>query len=155
MPKVQVVPERVTVRPGEGTEVEVTIQNTGRSVEHYDTTVVGLPRDDLYGCVPPTVKLRPGESGTVTVNLRVPVRAAAGTDLSSEKLVTFTQRPRIPGGPLRFVGIALAVGVLATATLAGALMRNAADSKPGAAQSQPAATGVAAGPPLQIVTSAP
>ena len=276
MPKVQVVPERVTVRPGEGTEVEVTIQNTGRSVEHYDTTVVGLPRDDLYGCVPPTVKLRPGESGTVTVNLRVPerpapdaglytlgilvrspyqkrvsrceelrldvqpapgvsieaqpeaatgggtatyalrltnqgntpldvtlqgsdpegvvgfffrprsvrvapnatapaeltvraaapwsgqelrrtltVRAAAGTDLSSEKLVTFTQRPRIPGGPLRFVGIALAVGVLATATLAGALMRNVADSKPGAAQSQPAATGVAAGPPLQIVTSAP
>src|SRR5256714_13006464 len=81
MPKVQVVPERVTVRPGEGTEVEVPIQNTGRSVEHYATTVVGLPGDDLYGCVPPTVKLRPGESGTVTVNLRVPERPAPDAGL--------------------------------------------------------------------------
>src|SRR5947207_15437359 len=81
MPKVTVVPERVTVRPGEGTEVEVTVQNTGRSVEHYETTIVGLPRDDLYGCVPPTVKLRPGESGTVTVNLSVPERPAPDAGL--------------------------------------------------------------------------
>jgi hypothetical protein len=271
MPRVTVAPEKVTVRPGEGTEVEVTIQNTGRSVEHYETTVVGLPRDDLYTCAPPTVKLRPGESGTVLVNLSVPdrpapdaglytlgvlvrspyqkqvsrceelrldvqpapgvgveaapdvatgggsgaynlrltnqgntpldvtlhgtdpegavnfsfrpravrvapnasapalltvrapapwsgpelrrtltVRATAGGDLSSEKLLTFVQRPRVPGGPLRFVGIALAVGILATATLAGALMRNVADNKPGPGQSQGAPPNV--GPPLVIAT---
>jgi hypothetical protein len=270
IPKVTVAPERVTVRPGETTTVEVVIQNTSRAVEHYTTSVVGLPRDDLYACDPPTVKLRPGESGTVSVSLSMPerpapdaglytlgvlvqapyqrrvsrceelrldvqpapgisvesqpevatgggtatyalrlandgntgldislagtdpqgqvrfyfrprsvrvapnatapaqltvqaaapwtgqeqrrtltIRATAGTDLSAEKTVTFVQRPRIPGGPLRFVGIALAVGVLATATLAGALMRNAADAKPGggAAQGQQPPP---AGPPVVV-----
>jgi hypothetical protein len=246
MPRVTVAPERVTVRPGESTEVEVTIQNTGRSVEHYETSVVGLPGDDRFRCEPSTVKLRPGETGTVLVNLDVPerpapdaglytlgvlvrspyqrhvsrceelrldvqpapgisvevqpevvtggpsanyglrvandgntglditlqgtdpegrvrfyfrprsvrvapnasapatltaqaaapwsgqelrrtltIRATAGTDLSAERQVTFVQRPRIPRGPVRVVGIAVAVGVLAAATLAGALVRNA------------------------------
>jgi hypothetical protein len=270
IPKVAVAPDKVTVQPGAGTEVEVTIQNTGRSVEHYDTTVVGLPRDDLFGCVPPTVKLRPGESGTVRVTLSIPerpapdaglytlgvlvrspyqkqvsrceelrldvqpapgvsiaaapevvtgggsaryalqltndgntpldvtlhgtdpegavgfsfrprsvrvapnasapaqlsvramapwsgqearrtltVRATATGDLTTEKQLTFVQRPRIPSGPMRFVGIALAVGVLAAATLAGALVRNASsNAKPGAGA---AATGPAFGPPLQVV----
>jgi hypothetical protein len=278
IPRVSVAPDRVTVRPGEGTEVEVTIQNTGRSVEHYGTTVVGLPRDDLYGVVPPTVKLRPGESGTVLVNLNIPdrpapdagvytlgvlvrspyqkqvsrceelrvdvqpapgvsieaapehatgggaaaynlrlandgntpldvtlhgtdpegivnfsfrprsvrvapnasapaqvtvrapapwsgpearrtltVRANATGDLSSEKHLTFVQRPRIPGGPLRFVGIALAVGVLATATLAGALVRNASNnSKAGPNQSQAAVTNPdGGGPSSKLNTGGP
>lgn len=270
IPKVAVAPEKVTVRPGEGTEVEVTIQNTGRSVEHYDTTVVGLPRDDLFGCVPPTVKLRPGESGTVRVTLSVPerpapdaglytlgvlvrspyqkqvsrceelrldvqpapgvsiaaapevvtgggsaryalqltndgntpldvtlhgtdpegavgfsfrprsvrvapnasapaqltvramvpwsgqearrtltVRAVATGDLATEKQLTFVQRPRIPSGPMRFVGIALAVGVLAAATLAGTLVRNASsNAKSGPPQN--AATALPPGPPIVI-----
>ncbi|TML32065.1 MAG: hypothetical protein E6G35_03000 [Actinobacteria bacterium] len=237
MPKVQVVPERVTVRPGEGTEVEVGTVTVnlrvperpapdaglytlgilvrspyqkrvsrceelrldvqpapGVSIEAQPEAATGggtatyalrltnqgntpldvsLQGSDPEGVVgfffrPRSVRVAPNATAPAELTVRaaapwsgqelrrtLTVRAAAGTDLSSEKLVTFTQRPRIPGGPLRFVGIALAVGVLATATLAGALMRNVADSKPGAAQSQPAATGVAAGPPLQIVTSAP
>src|SRR5256886_1571443 len=246
MPKVSVAPDRVTLRPGESTGVEVTIQNTSQAVEHYGATIVGLPRDDLFGCEPSVVKLRPGESGSVQVNLSIPerpapdaglytlgvlvrspyqrevsrceelrmdvqpapalsieaqpeicvggpdadytlrvandgntviavtlqgsdperkvgfsfrprsvqiapnssapaqvtvrarapwsgqevrrsltVRATSGTDLAAEKQVTFVQKPRIPGGPMRVVGIAVAVGVLAAATLAGALVRNA------------------------------
>ncbi len=257
MPRVTVAPDRVTVRPGESTEVEVTIQNAGRSVEHYDTSIVGLPGEDRYRCEPATVKLRPGETGTVLVNLDVPerpapdaglytlgvlvrspyqrhvshceelrldvqpapgisieaqpevvtggpsanyglrlandgntalditlhgsdpegrvrfyfrprsvrvapnasapatltaqaaapwsgqelrrtltIRATAGADLSAERHVTFVQRPRIPRGPVRVVGIAIAVAVLAAATLAGALVRNAADQKANAGQSQ-------------------
>jgi hypothetical protein len=53
------------------------------------------------------------------------VRATAAPDLAAERTVTFVQKPRIPGGPLRVVGIAVAVGVLAAATLAGALMSKA------------------------------
>src|SRR5256885_16263523 len=81
VPRVTVAPERVTVRPGEATEVEVTIQNTSRVVEHYDTSIVGLPRDEGFTCNPPTVKLRPGESGTVLVNLSVPERPAPDAGL--------------------------------------------------------------------------
>jgi hypothetical protein len=275
IPKVAVAPEKVTVAPGEGTEVEVTIQNTGRSVEHYDTTVVGLPRDDLFGCVPPTVKLRPGESGTVRVTLSVPerpapdaglytlgvlvrspyqkqvsrceelrfdvqpapgvsiaaapevvtgggsaryalqltndgntpldvtlhgtdpegavgfsfrprsvrvapnasapaqltvramapwsghearrtltVRAEATGDLTTEKQLTFVQKPRIPSGPMRFVGIALAVGVLAAATLAGALVRNASSANK-STPSQNVATALPPGPPITIPGTSP
>jgi hypothetical protein len=272
MPRVTVVPDRITVRPGEATEVEVTIQNTGRVVEHYDTSIVGLPGHEASGN-PPTVKLRPGESGTVQVNLKVPARpapdaglytlgvlvrspyqrqlsrceelrldvqpapgisiaaapevatgggtgsyglrlandgntalditlqgsdpegrvrfffrprsvrvapnasapaqltvraavplsgqearrmltikATATGDLSAEKLVTFVQKPRVPGGPLRFAGIAAAVAVLAAATLAGALMRNAADNKPAPGQTQQTP---APGPPLIPPAPAP
>ena len=278
IPKVTVTPDRLTVRPGEPASVEVVIQNTSKAVEHYNTSVVGLPGDKVYECDPSTVKLRPGESGTVSVTFSVPehpapdaglytlgvlvqapyqrrvsrceelkldvqpapgisveaqpelatgggtgsyglrlgndgntglditltgtdpegrvkfffrprsvrvapnasapaqltvqaaapwtgqelrrtltVRASAGTDLAAEKTITFVQRPRIPGGPLRFVGIALAVGVLATAILVGALMRNAQPKNgtgPNASMTQ---TGPAAGPPLTQVpgSSAP
>jgi len=246
LPKVSVAPDRISLRPGENASVEVTIQNTSQAVEHYGPTIVGLPRDDLFGCEPSVVKLRPGESGTVQVSLSIPerpapdaglytlgvlvrspyqrqvsrceelrldvqpapalaveaqpeviaggpdatytlrvanegntvvavtlngsdqerkvgfsfrprsvqiapnssapatltvrarapwsgqevrrsltVRATAAPDLAAERTVTFVQKPRIPGGPLRVVGIAAAVGVLAAATLAGALMSKA------------------------------
>jgi hypothetical protein len=268
MPRVTVAPERVTVRPGENTEVEVTVQNTGKSVEHFDASIVGLPGDEHYECRPPTVKLRPGETGTVLVNLGVPerpapdaglytlgvlirspyqrhvsrceelrldvqpapgisieaqpevvnggptasyglrlandgntalditlqgsdpegrvafyfrprsvrvapnasapaeltvrapapwsgqearrtltIKATAGTDLSAERHVTFVQKPRIPRGPVRFIGIATAVAILAGATLAGALVRNAADNKSNPQQSQ---QGLPPGPPIVI-----
>jgi hypothetical protein len=57
------------------------------------------------------------------------------------------QKPRIPRGPVRFIGIAVAVAVLAGATLAGALVRNAADNKPNPQQSQ---AGLPPGPPIVI-----
>jgi hypothetical protein len=246
IPRVSVAPDRVSLRPGESTSVDVTIQNTSQAIEHYGPTVVGLPRDDLFGCEPSVVKLRPGESGTVQVSISIPerpapdaglytlgvlvrspyqrqvsrceelrmevqpapalaieaqpevivggpdgtytmrvanegntviavtlggsdqerkvafsfrprsvqiapnssapatvtvrarapwsgqevrrsltVRASASADLAAERTVTFVQKPRIPGGPVRVVGIAAAVGVLAAAILAGALMSKA------------------------------
>src|SRR5262249_27341335 len=64
------------------------------------------------------------------------IKATAGTDLSAERYVTFVQKPRIPHGPVRFIGIAAAVAILAGATLAGALVRNAGDNKPNSQQSQ-------------------
>jgi hypothetical protein len=261
MPKVTVAPDRVSVRPGESVSVEVTIQNTGQSVEHYGAAVVGLPRDDLFDCEPSVVKLRPGESGPVQVNINIPekpapdaglytlgvlvrspyqrqvsrceelrmdvqpasalsveaqpdvvvggpdatytlrianegntvvavtlggtdaeqkvaysfrprsvqiapnssapatltararapwtgqearrtltIRASASAELSAEKAVTFVQKPRVPGGPMRVVGIAGAVAVLAGAIIAGALVsKSHQQNNPPQQQQQPTA----------------
>src|SRR2546421_92970 len=81
IPRVSVAPDRVSLRPGESTSVDVTIQNTSQAIEHYGPTVVGLPRDDLFDCEPSVVKLRPGESGTVQVNISVPERPAPDAGL--------------------------------------------------------------------------
>jgi hypothetical protein len=264
IPKVTVAPDRVTVRPGESVGFDVTIQNTSQAVEHYGATIVGLPRDDLYGCEPSVVKLRPGESGSVQVNITIPerpapdaglytlgvlvrspyqrqvsrceelrmdlqpapaltieaqpevivggpdatytlrianegntivavtltgsdaekkvnfafrprsvqiapnssapatvtararapwtgqevrrmltVRAAAAPDLAAEKSITFVQRPRVPGGPMKVAGIAAAVLVLAGATIAGALMNKARDNASKANQGNSAANNAA------------
>ncbi len=275
IPKVMVAPDRVTVRPGESVGVEVTIQNTSQAVEHYGPTIVGLPRDDLFGCEPSVVKLRPGESGTVQVSINIPerpapdaglytlgvlvrspyqrqvsrceelrmdvqpapaltveaqpeviaggpdasytlrvanegntvvavtlsgsdaerkvgfsfrpravqiapnssapasvtvrarapwsgqearrtltIRASATPDLAAERTVTFVQKPRIPGGPMRVVGVAAAVAVLAGATIAGALMSKARQAaNPAPAANQPAQ--VALPPVAPGVSTAP
>src|SRR2546421_6979196 len=81
IPRVSVAPDRVSLRPGESTSVDVTIQNTSQAIEHYGPTIVGLPRDDLFDCEPSVVKLRPGESGTVQVNISVPERPAPDAGL--------------------------------------------------------------------------
>ncbi len=243
MPKVSVAPDRVSVRPGETVNVEVTIQNTSQAVEHYGAAIVGLPRDDLFSCAPSVVKLRPGESGNLQVTINIPerpapdaglytlgvlvrspyqrqvsrceelrmevqpapavtveaqpdvvsggpdgsytlrvandgntvlavtltgsdqerkvtfafrprsiqiapnssapatltvrarapwtgqevrrpltVRASAGPDLAVERNVTFVQKPRVPGGPMKVAGLATAVLVLAGATIGGAVL---------------------------------
>jgi hypothetical protein len=277
MPKVSVAPDRVSLRPGENANVEVTIQNTSQAVEHYGPTIVGLPRDDLFDCEPSVVKLRPGESGTVQVSINIPerpapdaglytlgvlvrspyqrqvsrceelrmdvqpapaltveaqpeviaggpdatytlrvanegntviavtlngsdqerkvsfsfrprsvqiapnssapatltvrarapwsgqevrrsltVRATSSADLAAERTVTFVQKPRIPGGPVRVVGIAAAVGVLAAAILAGALMSKARQQADPNRNNPPIATPPLAVPPPALgVSTAP
>src|SRR2546430_1170282 len=72
--KVTVVPERIALRPGESADVEVTIQNASPVVEHFATTVVGLPSRELSSCEPDVVKLRPKEVGNVRVQVSVPDR---------------------------------------------------------------------------------
>jgi len=70
--KVQLAPDRLMLRPGDSGDVEVTITNTSQAVEHYGTTVVGLPRDEYTKAEPDVVKLRPGESGQVQVRINLP-----------------------------------------------------------------------------------
>ncbi|WP_370964391.1 hypothetical protein [Amycolatopsis sp. cg9] len=70
--KVTFTPERLTLGPGESAELEVTIQNASRVVEHFATTVVGLPREDLSSAEPAVMKLRPLETGTVRLQVSVP-----------------------------------------------------------------------------------
>lgn len=72
--KVTFTPDRLTLGPGESAELEVTIQNASRVVEHFGTTVVGLPRDDLFSAEPAVMKLRPMETGTVRLRVSVPDR---------------------------------------------------------------------------------
>ncbi|WP_374065057.1 hypothetical protein V5P93_004264 [Actinokineospora auranticolor] len=72
--RVTVAPDRLALAPGESADVVVTIQNAGPVVEHFTTTVVGLPRDDLFTVEPATVKLRPKETGTTQVRITVPPR---------------------------------------------------------------------------------
>jgi hypothetical protein len=70
--KITVSPERIALRPGESADVEVTIQNASPVVEHYSTTVVGLPSKELSSCEPDVVQLRPKEVGNVRLQVSVP-----------------------------------------------------------------------------------
>lgn len=78
--KVSLNPDRLTLRPGESGDVEVTISNTSQAVEHYRTSIVGLP-DEYSQCQPDVVKLRPGESGSVTVRTSLPEKAGPDSGL--------------------------------------------------------------------------
>jgi hypothetical protein len=73
--RVTVAPEGIALGPGDSADVEVTIQNASQVVEHFATSIVGLPRQDLYSCEPSVVKLRPKETGTVRVRITVPEHA--------------------------------------------------------------------------------
>ena len=72
--KVTVAPERISLRPGESADVELTVQNASQVVEHFTATVVGLPSNDLFTCEPDVVKLRPREVGTLRMKISVPER---------------------------------------------------------------------------------
>ncbi|TCO55207.1 hypothetical protein [Actinocrispum wychmicini] len=72
--KVTVAPDRISLRPGESADVELTIQNASQVVEHFAGSVVGLPSNDLYTCEPEVVKLRPREVGTLRMKITVPDR---------------------------------------------------------------------------------
>jgi hypothetical protein len=72
--KVTVSPERISLRPGESADVELTIQNASQVVEHFSASVVGLPSNELFSCEPDVVKLRPKEVGTLRLRVDVPER---------------------------------------------------------------------------------
>jgi hypothetical protein len=72
--KVTVSPERISLRPGESADIEVTVQNASQVVEHFAASVVGLPSNDLWSCEPDVVKLRPREVGTLRLKIEVPER---------------------------------------------------------------------------------
>jgi hypothetical protein len=69
--------ERLELRPGDSTEVEVTVRNGGQTVEHYSTSVVGLPRGAKYTAEPAISHLMPGDAGTVKVRISLPESGAA------------------------------------------------------------------------------
>src|SRR5687767_9449995 len=72
--KVTVSPERVSLRPAETADIEVTVQNASQVVEHFAASVVGLPSNELWTCEPDVVKLRPKEVGTLRMTISVPER---------------------------------------------------------------------------------
>lgn len=72
--KVTVAPERIALSPGESADIEVTIQNASRVVEHFATSVLGLPGADCFTVDQAVVKLLPKETGTVRLQVRVPER---------------------------------------------------------------------------------
>lgn len=73
--RVTVAPTAIALGPGDSADVEVTIQNASPVVEHFATTIVGLPRADLFACEPSVVKLRPKENGTFRVRITIPEHA--------------------------------------------------------------------------------
>lgn len=60
------------VEPGGQASVVVSIRNVGQVVQHYEAGIVGLPREMWVRDVE-VIKLRPGESGMITVTVRIPV----------------------------------------------------------------------------------
>jgi len=62
----------IRLKPGGMADVVVTIRNVSPIVQHYEARVIGLPSEDLWSRDVETVKLRPGESGTITVKITLP-----------------------------------------------------------------------------------
>jgi hypothetical protein len=74
--KVALAPERVSSRPGETAEVEVTVRNASQTVEHYSASVVGLPRGARYTCEPAVAQLMPDQTAAIRVRISLPERGA-------------------------------------------------------------------------------
>jgi hypothetical protein len=123
-------------------------------------------RKVVFAFRPRSVRIAANSSATVTLTVRarapwsgqearraLTLRATAQPDLVVERTATFVQRPRIPRGPVRVVGIAAAVAVLAGATIAGALVSRA---KQDAARAiQPPPTSQPLSQPLSLPPVAP
>ncbi len=78
--RVTVSPEHAEAAPGESLTLTVTVRNASDIVEHYGVEIIGLPDGATARANPDVTKLRPGETGTVTVQLTLPDKppAAAG-----------------------------------------------------------------------------
>ncbi|NLT53062.1 MAG: hypothetical protein GXX79_00520 [Actinomycetales bacterium] len=78
---VSVVPDRISLAPGGSAKVQVAVVNSGTIVEHYAAQVLGLPPGQSARVEPPTLKLNPGQRGTMTVHLELtgPRPPSAGT----------------------------------------------------------------------------
>ena len=79
--RVTVAPERADAAPGGNLTFDVTVRNASDIVEHYGVELLGLPDGATVRTEPDVAKLRPAESGTVTVRVTLPVQppAPAGT----------------------------------------------------------------------------
>jgi hypothetical protein len=79
--RVTVAPERADAAPGDNLQFDVTVRNASDIVEHYGVELLGLPEGATVRTEPDVAKLRPAESGTLTVRVGLPVQppAPAGT----------------------------------------------------------------------------
>ncbi|GAB1641038.1 hypothetical protein [Krasilnikovia sp. MM14-A1259] len=79
--RVTVAPERADAAPGDALTFDVTVRNASDIVEHYALELLGLPEGATVRTEPEVAKLRPSETGTLTVRVTLPVQppAPAGT----------------------------------------------------------------------------
>jgi hypothetical protein len=118
----------------------VRVANEGNTIVAVSLSGTDQERKVSFAFRPRSVQIAPNSSApaTVTVKARAPwtgqevrrtltVRASAPPDLAAERNLTFVQRPRVPGGPMKVAGIAAAVLVLAGATVGAALLNKAHD----------------------------
>lgn len=79
--RVNVAPDRAEASPGDALTFDVTVRNASDIVEHYGVEFLGLPDGAQVRTEPDVAKLRPSESGTMTVRISLPVQppAPAGT----------------------------------------------------------------------------
>ncbi|BFU44288.1 hypothetical protein [Krasilnikovia sp. MM14-A1004] len=79
--RVTVAPERADASPGDALTFDVTVRNASDIVEHYALELLGLPDGATVRTEPEVAKLRPSETGTLTVRVTLPVQppAPAGT----------------------------------------------------------------------------
>src|SRR4051812_11911929 len=79
--RVNVAPERAEAAPGDNLQFDITVRNASDIVEHYGVEMLGLPDGATVRTEPEVAKLRPAETGTLTVRVAIPVQppAPAGT----------------------------------------------------------------------------
>ena len=72
--RVNVAPERAEAAPGDNLQFDVTVRNASDIVEHYGVEMLGLPDGATVRTEPEVAKLRPAETGTLTVRVTLPVQ---------------------------------------------------------------------------------
>jgi len=72
-----VAPERADAAPGDNLQFDVTVRNASDIVEHYGVEMLGLPEGATVRTEPDVAKLRPAETGTLTVRVGLPVQPPA------------------------------------------------------------------------------
>ena len=72
--RVNVAPERAEASPGDNLQFDVTVRNASDIVEHYGVELLGLPEGASVRSEPEVAKLRPAETGTLTVRVSLPVQ---------------------------------------------------------------------------------
>jgi len=93
---VGVEPNTLILEPGSRATVSVGVTNASDVVEHYETTMLGLPFGVSASSEPPTTKLRPGEQGVIKMTVELskkPPPAATSTVLGV--LVTSPYRQQV------------------------------------------------------------
>jgi P pilus assembly chaperone PapD len=161
------------VSGGPAAAYTIKLANDGNSPLSAELT--GRDQEDkvAFAFRPAAVQLDPGGRAEVQLVVRAAApwtgrevrRAltvrAAGPDVSAGRDLTFLQRPRVPGGPLRVAGIAAAVAVLAAAPIAGGAIAKQKDRQEAARKAEqnipataPAVPGPASAPAVTGPASA-
>jgi hypothetical protein len=112
--RVTVEPERADAAPGDDLTFGVTVRNASDIVEHYGVEMLGLPDGTTVRTDPEVAKLRPAETTTLTVQVKLPVQPPAPAGVY---VVGALVRSKYRGAVSRCVEVPIALKAVGQVTL--------------------------------------